>query len=389
MPERWYGNVGERLQGVIDEAGSCEGPAGTSPVAVFDWDNTMIKNDISDQTTFWLLRESLLRQPPAKDWSTTSRWITPPAVRSLHRACARLAAPGERLPTGDRNPRAVRCADEILSMRLDQATTSGKAGFDGDYDHRQMNAGYAWMAQLMAGRTPAHVRQIAADARHAALRAPKGATWKVGSTTQIRWVRYYAPMRDLVHTLDEAGVTPWVVSASPQLWAEVWGPGAGIPSDHVVGIRSLREDGRVTTHLRGCGGHAAGTDRIMTYVQGKRCWINKAILGIRGPAALGPAPRAERPVLTAGDSSTDVVMVGDATLAHVVLNRNSSEIMCRAYDDADGRWLVTPMFIDPLPRRPGRYPCETDGAERRDGSFGPVRRPDGSVIPDQRDRVHP
>ena len=63
-------------------------------------------------------------------------------------------------------------------------------------------------------------------------------------------------------------------------------------------------------------------------------------------------------------------MVSDATLAHVVLNRTADEVMCRAYDDADGRWLVTPMFIEPLPRMPGRYPCSTEGAERSDGSFG-------------------
>ncbi len=60
-----------------------------------------------------------------------------------------------------------------------------------------------------------------------------------------------------------------------------------------------------------------------------------------------------------------------------------------AYDDADGRWLVTPMFIQPLPRMSGRYPCSTEGAERSDGSFGPVRRPGGGAVPDQRDRVHP
>ena len=259
----------------------------------------MIKNDISDQTTFWLLRRSLIRQPPGRDWSTTSRWITPEAVDALGEACGSLAAPGRRLPTGRRGPLGVACADEILSMRLEQTTTDGEDGFGGDYDHRRMNAGYAWMAQLMAGYTPARVKQIAAGARGAALSAPKGATWRVGSTRQIRWIRYYRPMRDLVRTLDKAGITPWIVTASPELWADVWGRGVGIPPRRVIGIRTIVERGRVTTGLRGCGGYADGSDQIMTYVEGKRCWANKVILGIDGPRALRPAParaaRSSRP----------------------------------------------------------------------------------------------
>ncbi|MDO9379421.1 MAG: HAD family hydrolase [Nocardioidaceae bacterium] len=389
LTDQWYGSTGERLQKVIDRVGTCQGSPGRGvrPVAVFDWDNTMMKNDISDQTTFWLLRRSLLRQPAGKDWRTTSRWMTPAAAKALRRACGPLAKPGERLSTGKKDRRSVACADEILSMRLDQETTAGRPGFAGDYDHRRMNAGYAWMAQLMAGRTPAQVREIARDARRVALRARIGDTWRVGSTTQIKWTRYYRPMKDLVRTLKKAGIEPWVISASPELWADVWGPGIGVPAKHVVGIRTQVEDGRVVGHLKGCGGYADGSDQIMPFVEGKRCWVNQEIRGIQGRAALRLAPADVRPVIAAGDASTDITMVADATRAHVVLNRNGAEIMCQAYANQDGRWLVTPMFIQPLPQLPGRYPCATEGREKRDGSLGPVRGIDGRVIPDQRDAV--
>ncbi|WP_345461347.1 haloacid dehalogenase-like hydrolase [Nocardioides marinquilinus] len=391
LADRWYGDVGERLQRVIDDVGRCSGPVKGNPVAVFDWDNTMIKNDISDQTTFWLIRQGLVLQPRRKDWTTTNRWLTPAAAKALRRACGPLAPAGERLPTGRRTPQAIRCADEILSMRLEQTTTDGKPGFAGRYDHRHLNAGYIWMAQLMAGRTPKQVKRIARDARRVALSSPKGATWRVGSTRQIRWVRYYQPQRDLIRTLKAAGITPWVVSASPDLWAKVWSPGAGVPARHTIGIRTVLRNGRVTPDLLGCGGYRDGNQRIMPYVQGKRCWVNQEILGIQGKAALRLAPKRLRPVIAGGDASTDVVMVRDATRAHIVLNRNSNEIMCRAFFrgryGADGKWLVTPMFIDPLPKLDGRYPCSTEGAEQRDGSFGPVRRR-GGVVPDQPDRVH-
>src|ERR1700682_1624846 len=31
------------------------------PVAVFDWDNTMMKNDLGDATVFWMVRHDLIR----------------------------------------------------------------------------------------------------------------------------------------------------------------------------------------------------------------------------------------------------------------------------------------------------------------------------------------
>lgn len=105
-------------------------------------------------------------------------------------------------------------------------------------------------------------------------------------------VRYYAEQRDLVATLEAAGITPWVVSASPPLWTEVWAPGIGVPRSRTIGIRTVLEDGRVTTGIEGCGGCADGRDRIMTYVEGKRCWVNQGVLGIGGRAALRIAPDA-------------------------------------------------------------------------------------------------
>lgn len=43
-----------------------------------------------------------------------------------------------------------------------------------------------------------------------------------------------------------------------------------------------------------------------------------------------------------------MTFITDATALRLVINRNQIELMCRAYDDSDGRWLVNPMFIDPL-----------------------------------------
>ncbi|MFT4216708.1 MAG: haloacid dehalogenase-like hydrolase [Micropruina sp.] len=386
LADHWYGNNAKLIQRAIDKAGRCSWPGGqmpqVRPYAVFDWDNTVIKNDISDQTIFWMLSHDKILQPPGKNWRNTSRFMTDAGAKALREACGNLAEAGKPLPTSTN----VTCADEILSVRKTQKTTNGEAVFAGA-NERYMEASYAWVGQIMQGYTPAQVRKIAAQARDAALNAPIGATQKVGSSTETAWIRYYPEMRDLITTLKKAGIEPWIVSASPKEFADVWGPGVGVDSGHTIGIEQLLHKGKLTGHLKGCGGLADGSDAIMTYIDGKRCFINKIILGINGPRALTPMPSRLRPTIAGGDATTDVSMLRDATGAHVVLNRNKDELMCHAYDNADKRWAINPMFIQPLPQKQGLYPCSTTAYVDANGKHGPVRRTDGSIIPDQKDTI--
>ena len=80
-----------------------------------------------------------------------------------------------------------------------------------------------------------------------------------------------------------------------------------------------------------------------------------------------------------------MTFTSDATALRLVINRNQIELMCRAYDNADGRWLINPMFFDPLGMSPP-YPCATQGFDEPNGDQAPLRRPDGSVVPDTRPR---
>ncbi|MET8686530.1 haloacid dehalogenase-like hydrolase [Streptomyces sp. NPDC004732] len=379
----WYGKNKARLQRMIDTYGHC-GPqrhkGGAKPVATFDWDNTVIKNDIGDATMFWLLRNGKIRTPEHGDWRTTSRYLTAPAAKALARACP---GPGATLPT--RHDTA--CADEILSVYSEGTTTAGKAAFDG-FDHRRMEPQYAWLAQLTRGWSTRQVKQFAAAARKENLAAPVGAEQRVGTGKVTGWVRYYDQQRDLIRTLKKAGFDVYVVSASPEPIAEVWGKGVGVDARHTIGIRNVTAHGKHTAHLKGCGTVRDGDDSMITYIDGKRCWINKEIFGVRGAAAEKVQPAAKRQVFAAGDSDTDISFLRDATGLRLVLNRNKNELMCRAYENGDGRWLVNPMFIEPKGKQADPYPCASTGYTERDGAKGPVRRTDGSVIPDQRDTVY-
>ncbi|MEO7587288.1 MAG: haloacid dehalogenase-like hydrolase [Arachnia sp.] len=386
LAANWSGDNARLIQDAIDKYGRCSWRAGNPPqvrpYAVFDWDNTVVKNDISDQTIFWMLRNDKILQPPGRNWHNTSRYMTVEGAVALRRACGALAKPGQPLPTSTN----VRCADEILSVRKTEKTTDGKDVFYGE-NQRYMEAMYAWVGQIMQGYTPAEARAIAAAARVEALNAPIGAKQQVGSSMQTAWVRYYPEMKDLIRTLKLAGIEPWIVSASPKEFADAWGPEVGVDSAHTIGVSQVVRNGKLTGHLKGCGGLPNGSDAIMPYIDGKRCFINQIILGVKGARALRPMPASLRPVLAGGDATTDVSMVLDAVGVHVVLNRNKAELMCQAYDNADKRWAVNPMFIEPLPKMEGTYPCSTTAYTDAAGNPGPVRRANGSIIPDQVDTV--
>ncbi|MFE6164701.1 haloacid dehalogenase-like hydrolase [Streptomyces sp. NPDC056486] len=383
----WYGDNKAGLQKMIDTYGRCGdgghqggGRGGAKPVAAFDWDNTVIKNDVGDATMFWLLRNSKIRTPQSADWHTTSRYLTDPAAKALAKACPTT---GTTLPTR----RDADCADEIVSVYSEGTTTGGDAAFAG-FDHRRMEPQYAWLAQLTRGWSTRQVKDFATAARKENLAAPVGTEQRVGTGKVTGWVRYYDQQRDLIRTLKKAGFDVYVVSASPEPVAEVWAQSVGVDARHTIGIRNVAAHGKLTAHLKGCGTVDDGDDSMITYIDGKRCWINQEIYGVRGAAAEKVQPASKRQVFAAGDSDTDISFLRDATGLRLVLNRNKNELMCRAYDNGDRRWLVNPMFIEPKGKLAKPYPCATTGYTERDGKEGPVRRADGSVIPDQKDTVH-
>lgn len=381
----WYGDNRAKLQKMIDERGLCgtphPGPEGR-PVAAFDWDNTVVKNDISDATLAWSLQHDKILRP--KSWKDTSPWLTDAADRALTQACGTTVPVGRPLRTAHNTA----CTDEIMEIRSEAKTMSGEEAFAGDWHHRRTVPEYAWVPQLFAGLKPSQVSAYAQQARAEFLAAPVGSERTVGTHKIAGYIRYYDQQKDLIRTLKKAGFDVYIVSASSETVAEAWSRGVGLDRAHTLGVRSIVERGRLTTGIRGCGDVKDGHGEVIPYMDGKRCWINQEIFKIKGAAAWDKQDPAHRIALGGGDADTDVTFVDDATGAHLAINRNKSELMCRGLDDADHRWVVNPMFIEPLARKSGAYPCSTEGATNPDGTLGPVRRSDGTVIPDQTDRIH-
>ena len=194
-------------------------------------------------------------------------------------------------------------------------------------------------------------------------------------------MRYYPQMRDLIATLQANGFDVRIISASAEPVVRVWAADLGIPADKVMGVRTERDGDVVTSRLVPCGGSVS-----IPYIEGKRCRVNEEVFGISGPAAYDVAAPPRRAAFGAGDSDTDVSFLSDATALRLAVNRNKTELMCRAYDDADGRWIVNPMFIEPEGQAEP-YACATEGYVEPGGGDGPLRRADGSLVPDQADSV--
>ncbi len=350
------------------------------PVAVFDWDNTVIYNDIGAATVRWMIEHGLVRQPPDADWARTSRYLTEAAAQALAAACGADVPPGERLPTDT----DADCARALLGLYDGGELPAGAPAFAG-YDHRRLRGTTSWQQVLLTGYTPDEARAIAASVLEAHLGAPLGATRTVGGVEVAGSIRVQEPVRRLITVLQANGFDIWVVSASPQPVVEAAASLVGVEPDRVIGIRAVLDaDGRYSYDLQGCGDVATGENSVLTYIEGKRCWINQVIYGLEGREAFRAQREPSlRPAIVAGDATTDVDMLRDATGLRIVFDRHYDELMCYALAGEGAPWVtVDPFVVAPAPRETP-YPCSSSACLARDGSRGPCLSDSGALLPDQ------
>ena len=375
----WFADNRERINQMIVELGR-RSPGydhHRKPVVTLDWDNTITKNDTGDRFTFYLLQHDLVLQPRDREWANVSEHLSDAARAALAAACGPLAEPGRPLPTSTSSA----CASEIYAAYLLERTVAGLPAWKYATVTPYANYTYLLTAQLMAGHKPQDVRRYARAALAEGLAAPIGATSTIGQYTDNGWIRIYDQSRELISVLQDNGFDVWIVTASPQLVIEaVADELVGVRPDHVIGIRQVVRHGRVTADTEGCGPVPTGANTMMTFDEGKRCWINKEIFD--EPAArqlaVNPDP-ARRPVFAAGDSDTDIAFVKDATVLKLAINRAKIQLMCNALANYHDTWLFQPMFIQPRARRTTPYPCST----ARDARGALIVDEAGQPIPDQ------
>jgi phosphoserine phosphatase len=382
----WYGDNVAHLTGWLDSAGcaSASYDPAHPPVALFDWDNTISKNDFGDAITFWMIANAKVLQPPGQDWKATSPFMTTEAATALSAACGTTVAAGQPLPT-DTN---AACADEMLSIYVDGVTRTGAAAFAGA-NYRRLEPTYAWTAQIFGGGGYTHedIQAFALAAIAPQLVAAEGKTQTIGTTAGLNgWLRIYPQIKSLIAATRSRGYDVWIITASPQDVIAAVAPMVGISADHVVGIRSRTDaGGKLTYGFEGCGPVADDSDALIPYIEGKRCWINKVVFGDTSAAAIDRRPDGARQVFAAGDSNTDVEFLRDATYK-LVINRNKKELMCNAYNNAADSWRVNPTFIGGK-HKAADYPCPTTACFDANGAAAACTDELGHPIPVQADGV--
>jgi len=382
----WYGNNRTDLTTWLDAVG-CASPSYDQvhkPVALWDWDNTISKNDFGDAITYWFVANNKILQPPNQDWHATSSYLTDAAAAALTAACGTTVPAGSPLPTSTN----ASCADEILSIYDNTVTRANELAFRTANNRRDV-PDFAWTPQLMAGYTHAELQQFTTAAITPMLAAAQGATQTIGTTVENGWLRIYDQQKDLIHAAQTRGLDVWIITASPQ---DVIGTAAamvGVPFDHVVGIRSMTDANHKTTYrFEGCGPYPDSQDDLIPHIQGKRCFINKVVFGDASAAAIERRPDGHRQVFASADTDADLEFLRDATYK-LVINRNKADLMCHAYYNEHDSWRVNPIFIEPKAAKTTPYPCSTTAFTNELGVGEPTRDEGGNVIPDQADTVHP
>lgn len=292
-------------------------------VAVFDWDNTVIKNDIGDAFFIGMLDRGLVADPG--DWRRTSPYLTDAAVAALEKG----ATP-----------------EIIFTLYNAQKTPDGAPAFAG-YDPRITEAAYAWLGHLLAGNTPDEIRRATCEIFEQQLKNPIGATRRIGNDTIADYIRIYPQIADLIGGLERSGFEVWVVSATPKYIIDPCAAMVGIPQERVIGIENVvGPDGKLTYDLIGCGPY--GNDsRIISFRDGKRCWINETIFGMTAGDPLLPNPDlTKRPRFGAGDSDGDISFLEDTTGLRLFIDKGRPLDAARAAcENRDGRWLIQEPFI--------------------------------------------
>jgi hypothetical protein len=336
----WPDDARARLEAFVTSHG--RGSAGYDathpPVAVFDWDNTSARGDVGDLAFAYMLDHDLIRWPDGglDAWGPLSS-----AARArIAAACPAGLAAGAPLPTSGESACGVALAEIVIEGSLD-----GVPSFDPPISPSYRGS-YGMMVRVFAGMTREQASEIGRATIERALAQPIGTRRTIGRASFDDFLRVQEPVHALADRLREAGIEPWIVSASFEPIVQVFAAHAGYDADHVIGARlELGPDGTFT------GRHPfeSTIGPLITFDEGKRFWIRHGIFGMTPEQALAaPAEGDRRPVLAGGDSDTDYAMLDYARGLRVLFDRGGQRVTCLSRREHES-FVVLPQFVDPVP----------------------------------------
>ena len=260
-------------------------------VAVFDFDNTLIFNDIGDAMFLELLTGGHL----TRDRALLDQ-LLPAAL-----ADTRLAA--------DSDEARLAWAIEMLKHYEDKCRTDGKA------------VCLSWQYLLWAGHSPEELNRLAREVFSKELAHELCLDYqdKAHRFPLHRGIRVYEEQKQIIARLQAGGFEVYIVSASGREFVKAGAVLLGVDPSHVIAMDAETKDGKLLPK----------SIPPATYRQGKADAIRKYV-GVQ-------------PLIAFGDAFTDVEMLEFAKEAAVLIDRGDPELRKLA---AEKGWLVQRAFID-------------------------------------------
>jgi phosphoserine phosphatase len=290
----WEPEVRDALQQLIAEH------AGSGQAVVFDFDNTLVRGDVTEAAQAWMVKNGRLklRKVPAES--------CPEFVNSA----------GRRIDPA-RIGNAAGYYEELLDF-----TTHGAA------DPHPCGTGYMWAVEALAGMRLSAVLEATKAVYEAGLADPSHLL-RAGPGGRLYPVPVFRPeMVELVACLIGHGLVPWVVSAS-NVWSVRWmvthalnpllrarGVEPGVAAERVIGLTVLLRDKRKRHYkdavlVRADAAYAAmEPEAVKPYRLTTRLQLPVPVYS--GKVAAVWDALGGRPLLAAGDSPGDHAMLAFA-----------------------------------------------------------------------------
>ncbi len=194
------------------------GPPGT---AAFDFDNTLIYNDLGEATMNYIAVQGLLRADMAEFWKETLH----PALEDDHRR------------------RLLRSQEQALSGTFDSEVAFGEEmlrTYEFLTNRVGLETAYRWTRVFFAGHLERDLRQMAGHVFAHEQAESIGRARLPGGSEINTGIRVYAEIRELIEAFADRGWRVCIVTASPEPLIQAVIGEWGLPESNVFGMQLER-----------------------------------------------------------------------------------------------------------------------------------------------------